>query len=128
MRRFDWLYLAAALPFFVVALGGAEYGAFWIYFAPALVCAVQFVLPTKLGWGFVTVLYGVSAILCTGILLTDVWRFVRGEPLSVLLDADDSVMFLVMLAFLCFFAVALLSRRRRPQRQTGAHTSPDSRG
>ena len=128
MRRFDWLYLAAALPFFVVALGGAEYGAFWIYFAPALVCGVQFVLPTRFGWGLVTVLYGAGAIFCTGILLTDVRRFVRGEPLSVLLDADDSVMFLVMLAFLCFFAVALLTRRRRPHGQTGAHTSPDSKG
>ena len=128
MPRFDWLYLAAALPFLVVALGGAEYGAFWIYFAPALVCVVQFVLPTRFGWGFVTVLYGVSAILGTGILLIDVWRFVRGEPLSVLLDADDSVMFLVMLALLCFFAVALLTRRRRPHGQTGADTSPDSKG
>ena len=128
MRRFDWLYLAAALPFFVVALGGAEYGAFWIYFAPTLVCVVQFVLPTRFGWGLVTVLYGVSAILCTGILLTDVWRFVRGEPLSVLLDADDSVMFLVMLALLCFFAVAFLTHRRRPHRKTRTLAAPDSKG
>lgn len=128
MRRFDWLYLAAALPFLVVALGGAEYGAFWVYFAPALVCAVQFVVPTKFGWGIVTVLYGASAVSYAGILLTDVWRFVKGEPLSVLLDADDSVMFLVMLAFLCFFAVALLTRRRRPYRQTRTHAAPDSKG
>ncbi len=128
MRRFDWLYLAAALPFFVVALGGAEYGLFWIYFAPALFCVVQFVLPTRFGWGFVTVLYGASAIVCAGMLLTDAGRFVRGEPLSVFLDADDSVMFLVMLAFLCFFAVALQRRRRRPHRQTGGHAAPESNG
>lgn len=107
MRRFNWLYLAASLPFLLFAAWGAEYGAFWIYLAPAVLCVVQFFFPTRLGWGLVTVLYGGAVVLYAGLAVADLWRLATGEPLD-LFDADDSVWFLVMLAFLYVLLVGLV--------------------
>ena len=92
MRRFNWLYLAASLPFLLFAAWGAEYGAFWIYLAPAVLCVVQFFFPTRLGWGLMTVLYGGAVVLYTGLAVADLWRLATGEPLDLFLDADDSGM------------------------------------
>jgi hypothetical protein len=108
MRRFNWLYLASSLPFLLFAAWGAEYGASWIYLAPAALCVVQFFFPTRLGWGLVTVLYGGAVILYTGLALADLWRLATGEPLDLFLDADDSAWFLVMLAFLYVLLVGLV--------------------
>jgi hypothetical protein len=120
MRRFNWLYLAASLPFVLVATWGAEYGATWIYLVPALVTVVQFFFPTRLGWGLVTALYGGAVALYTGLAVADLWRLAIGEPLDLFLDADDSVWFLVMLAFLYVLLVGLVvsspwSKKRHPR-------------
>jgi hypothetical protein len=119
MRRFNWLYLAASLPFVLFAAWGAEYEATWIYLAPALVTVVQFFFPTRLGWGLVTVLYGGVVVLYTGLAVADLRRLAIGESLELFLDADDSVWFLVMLAFLYVLLVGLVvsspwSKRRHP--------------
>lgn len=116
MRRYDWLYLVAALPFLFVAMAGAEHGAFWIYFVPALCCGVQFFFPTRLGWAFVTALYVVGAAVGTALLLIETWRFVTGRPLTVFVDADDAAMFILFFTFLVVTAERL--RRRRPSRAT----------
>jgi hypothetical protein len=102
------VYLVVALPFLAFSVLGAEYGAFWLYLAPAVLCAVQFVFPTKLGWTLITVLYGSAVLLYTWLAVADLWRFASGENVSVFLDADDSLAFLLLLAFLYLFLVALL--------------------
>jgi hypothetical protein len=108
MRPSRLVYLAAALPFLAFALLGAEYGAFGLYLAPAVLCAVQFFFPTTLGWTLITVLYGSAVLLYTWLALADLWRLMRGEAVSLFLDSDDSLAFLFLLALLYLFLVALL--------------------
>lgn len=122
MMRFSRLvYLVATLPFIAFAMWGAEYGAFWLYLAPAALCGVQFFFPTRLGWTVITVLYGGGVLLYTWLAVVDLWRFMSGESVSIFLAADDSLAFVLLLAFLYLFLVALLfvsPWRRSPDQRT----------
>jgi len=43
-------YLLLALPFLILALIGAQYGASALYAVPAVICILQFLRPTFFGW------------------------------------------------------------------------------
>lgn len=45
-----WVYLLASLPFLLFALVGIEYGAFLLYFLPALLCVIQYIHPNIFLW------------------------------------------------------------------------------
>jgi len=108
MRRFHWLYLVAAIPLAVLALSGAEYGAFWFYAAPTLVCVAQFVRPSKLGWLALTLLYGAGAGLLTWDLSQRLWRFSwRESPLFF--DPEEAFGFLSVLLVSYVLLVALVA-------------------
>lgn len=119
MRRYSWLYLAAAVPFLLFALLGSEYGAFWIYSVPAIVCVVQFFFPSRIGWFLITALYATGAVLYTWSFAADLWRVTTGESTVLFFDPDDAIAFFVTLGVLYFFLLALVASpwfRRARQR------------
>jgi hypothetical protein len=111
--RGSWVYLLAALPLLVFALVGTEYGAGFKYLIPALLCVVQFLRPTKLGWLVIFVLYLAGTTDYVVALIKDLVRIAGGQQPSILLDSDDSVVFALLVIYLvavCFglFRVRLL--------------------
>jgi hypothetical protein len=123
MGRFNWVYLAAAVPFLIFALSGSEYGAFWIYIAPAALCVVQFFIPTRLAWFLVTALYAAGAAIYTWLLFADLWRvFIARTSAAVFLDPDDAIAFFVMLALWYLFLVALTASSPWSRRTKGGRS------
>lgn len=111
------LYLVCGLLFLGIGVVGAEYGAFLLYLVLSLVCAIQFAYPTALGWAFAFAPVAFVSALWALALVRDLARLALGKPLSVLLDFDDSAIFLLTLA-LCIGATAWMYRLR-PRRLAG---------
>ena len=108
------VYLVAAVLFAVIGLAGLEYGALPAYLLPAFICATQFTYPTPLGWGLVFIPVTFGAALWTFALARDLVWLVLGRRPSVLLDLDDSVVFLA--ALFITIVVAVILYRVRPRR------------
>lgn len=99
-RRGSWIYLVASIPLLAFALAGWEYGAFWGYFVLAIVCISQFFRPMKPVWLFLFVVYSAGSVIYLGLLLSDVGRILAGARPTVLVDADDSFVFGLLVVFL----------------------------
>jgi hypothetical protein len=115
-QRFRWIYALASLLFFLVALVGVEYGAFWGYFFCAGLLLVHMCYPTFVLWALFTGIWCVITIVYCGMAVLDVLRIVQGDAPHVFLDGDDSLMFLVLLA-LCI-GITWIQLRHRPVRRT----------
>lgn len=98
MKRFRWVYLVASVPILLFALWGVEYGAFWFYLVPAVICIAQFFVPTRLGWFVVTGLYATGALLYTWVLAARLWRLFTDEGAALFLDPDEAWEFFAVLA------------------------------
>jgi hypothetical protein len=111
------VYLIAAVLFGVIGLAGLQYGALPLYLLPAIICATQFVYPTPLGWALVFTPVMAGTALWAFALVRDLVWLALGRRPSVLLDLDDSVVFVVLLS-VCI-AIALVLFRVRPGRYAG---------
>jgi hypothetical protein len=80
---------------------------------PALLCLVQFFYPTIFLWGlfFIIFLSG-SAVYCF-LFLFDIYKLIIGLRPSALLDVDDSVVFILLLAILIGITFVLFVSRPR---------------
>jgi len=96
----SWVYLLAAMPVLVFAIVGLEYGAWAFYLLPALLCLVQFFRPTKPVWFVLFVLYLVGTAAYVVALIKDVGQLADGGRPSILLDSDDSVVFVLLVLYL----------------------------
>jgi hypothetical protein len=104
--RRSFAYLAASLPLLLIAIAGLQYGAFPLYAAPAVICLVQFFRPTMVGWLLIFIPYFVlSAAWAFGLARDLVLISINQNP-GILLDLDDSIVFLGLLVIslgLCFW-------------------------
>jgi hypothetical protein len=89
----DPIYLAAAVPFLLLALGALFYDSAGLYFAAVVLCVAQFVRPTRVGWILITGAYALVTCLFVYGFAYDVVSLVRGRRPNILVDADDSVVF-----------------------------------
>ncbi len=110
--RGSWVYLFAALPLLIFALVGLEYGAFVFYLIPALICIMQFFRPTRTVWLVLFVLYLAGTVAYVVALIKDLVRITGGGQPSILVDSDDSVVFVLLI--ICLLAVCYGFYRVRP--------------
>lgn len=120
------VYLIAAALFAVIGLAGIQYGALPAYLLSAIICTTQFAYPTPLGWGLVFAPVMTAAALWAFALARDLVWLALGRRPSVLLDVDDSVVFLVLLS-VCI-AMVLVLYRVRPRRTTAWHADSVDKG
>jgi hypothetical protein len=97
--------LACAL-LVLFTLMGWEHGAYLTFGVAALICLGLVLWPVRLGAAVLFWPFAAAACLYAGLLIIDVWRLSTGGSPSVLLDADDSVFFI--LVELAFIAIAVL--------------------
>jgi uncharacterized membrane protein len=89
----DTIYLAAAVPFLLLTLGALFYDSAGLYFAAVVLCVAQFVRPTRIGWILITGAYALVTCLFVYGFAYDVVSLARGRRPSILLGANDSVVF-----------------------------------
>ena len=114
----------AAAPLTLFALMGWEHGAY-VFVIPALICVALMLWPVRLGAFILFWPFALLACIYGCLLVIDLFILLRGSSPSVLLDADDSMVFVaVELVFLVvsglFFVMgrpfALAAPRRPPER------------
>jgi len=110
-QELRWIYLIAAFPFIAFAFAGWDYGAFFLYITPAVLCLFQYFYPTVIGWFFFFSVFCVGAAAYLWLLLTDVIKLIIGERPRALLDADDSFVFILLEILLCAISYGLFKIR-----------------
>jgi hypothetical protein len=102
-----WLFVLGAIPLILVALVGAQYGAFLPYAILAGICILQIGYPTMVGWGICLVTFLGGAIVYTFALAADITRVVRSQPPQIFLNPTDTAVFLALFAILIFICLGL---------------------
>lgn len=100
------VYGLAAAPLLLFTLMGWEHGAYVTFGVPALICLGLALWPSRLGAATLFWPFAAGACLYGYLLVKDVVVLSRGGAPSVLLDADDSVVFVVL--ELILIAVSML--------------------
>lgn len=100
------VYALAAAPLLLFTLMGWEHGAYLTFGVATLVCLALAAWPARLGAAVLFWPFAAGALVFGFLLLKDVWAVMTGGTVSVLLDADDSVAF--VLVELVVIAVAVL--------------------
>jgi hypothetical protein len=103
------VYFFAALPFFFFGLWGWEHGAFLFYAAVGLFSILQMLFQTFFGWSVMFGLYLVHVTMYTYLFTSDVFL---GSN-DVLVDTDDSVVFIIFYIFILTLFVMLWRVRPR---------------
>ena len=116
-RKHHAVYLVATLPWLFMVAFSQEYGGagavagMIVYSVPVVLCLLQFVFPTRIGWllalGLQLLATG-SAIWFVG----QVFRLLPGDNSLPGTDLDDRVFFVAILVLLC--TITVLIARRRP--------------
>lgn len=109
-----WIFLIAIIPFSLLALMGAEYGAFFLYFWPALLCLIQFIYPTIFLWGIFLIVFLSGSVAYFILILKDIYKLIVGSSPSILIDFDDSIVFILF--FIILVAITLGIFLSRPHR------------
>lgn len=108
-----WVFLIAVLPFLFLALLGIEYGAFFMYIVPSVLCVIQFLFPTLLGWFIVLALY-ISACAVYGYVLgIDVLKLLNDQRPDKLINGTDATVFIV--GFIVLLAISVVLWAARPK-------------
>jgi nicotinamide riboside transporter PnuC len=119
-------YLLFALPLLLIALVGLQYGAFPLYAAPVVICIFQFFRPTMIGWLLIFLPCVAMCFAWLFGLVRDLAYIIIGARPSILLDLDDSLVFLVALALFLGFSWWLW--RIRPAQPVAAQQLPQADG
>ncbi len=104
-------YLLLALPLLLIALIGSQYGAAALYAVPAIICILQFFRPTFIGWLFVFLPCAGMTLVWSGGLLIDIIKIMTKQHPSILLDSNDSIVFIIALAVFVGLSIWLWSVR-----------------
>lgn len=100
-------YLFLALPFLLLALMSAEYGAAALYAVPAIICILQFLRPSFIGWLLVFLpCAGMTSVWSAGLII-DIFKIITRQDTNILLDLNDSVAFIIALGVFCAFSLWL---------------------
>jgi hypothetical protein len=92
---------------------GEDYTFFGAMLVLAALCLIQAQYQWRVTWGVIFALYLLASLLYSGRLILDVIAQFNGQP-QVLLDLDDSVVFVVFVVYVV--AVTWLLYRARPWR------------
>jgi hypothetical protein len=106
------VYVLAAVPLLLFTLMGWEHGAYLIYGIPTLICLGLAVWPLRVGAAILFWPIAAGACLYGALLVQDGVVISQGGTPSVLLDADDSIAFLVLELTLIVVAVLFLAMWR----------------
>ena len=114
-QRGRWIYILSIVPLLFFALWGWEYGAFLLYFSPAILCLIQYLYPTILGWLILFSIYLAGAIVYLYVYFKDLLQLILGTKSgdSIFVDWNDSLIFTVLIALIV--AIALNLYRKRPR-------------
>jgi hypothetical protein len=107
----SWIFLIAAVPWVLTALFAYEYGGFYFYIVPAVLCLVQYFYPTRFLWGCFFGIFTLAAVVYTGFFAVDLVRIIIGAQPDVFVDLDDSVMVLMFWSVLVFVPLFLFTHR-----------------
>jgi hypothetical protein len=115
-RRQPWrgIFVVAALPCFVFALAGWEYGAFPPYAALASICLFQALWPTLLVWGAILAIYATASAVYLYLMAADLIGLARGNQPSIFLGPADDTVFVLLVVVLLAVDVALVLHRPKP--------------
>lgn len=102
------VYAIAALPALVFTLMGWEHGAYMTFGLLTVICLALAVWPARLGAVVLFWPFAAGACLYAWLLAKDFVALARGGQTAVLLDFDDSVVFLVVEAILIAVATLFL--------------------
>lgn len=110
-----WIYILATIPLLFFALWGWEYGAFVLYFAPAVLCLIQYLYPTILCWLILFSIYLAGAVAYLYLYFRDLFQVISGAKSgnSIFADWDDSVIFTILVALIVVIALKLYQKRPR---------------
>lgn len=121
--KHKWIYLVGFVPWILIAIIGAEYGAFWFYVIPAILCLVQYFFPTILLWGVCFFLYLVPIIYYLNYLLADIYRLLVGIRPTAMVNYVDSLVFItfeIVLLLVTYFI--FLSRPKNSSHESNNAT------
>jgi hypothetical protein len=104
-QPFRAVFVVAALPLFLFAVAGAEYGAFALYAALGALCLLQAALPTLAGWGIIVLVYSLGGGMYLYLLIGASLNALRGRPTG-LWDGDAVLPAAITSAF-CLLAIFL---------------------
>jgi hypothetical protein len=90
------VYALAAAPLLLFTLMGWEHGAYVTFGIPALICLGLALWPSRLGAAILFWPFAAGASLYGYLLVKDVMVLSQGGAPSVLLDVDDSVVFVIL--------------------------------
>ena len=112
--KYSWIYLLAALPLFLLALVSLHYNALSVtgYLVLGTVNVIQFLRPTIVGWAICFLIYLVSAIGYSYLIVTDAIKLFSSEPPSALVDIDDTLVFSLLFGYIV--VILLMQWRIRP--------------
>jgi hypothetical protein len=113
------VYLLASGPLILLTLMGWEHGAYLATGVAALLCLGLAVWPLRLGAAVLFWPFAAGACWYGVALLKDVAALMTDGAVSVLLDADDSIVF-VLLELVLIAVSALFFRMWRPRRSDSA--------
>ena len=112
-KKRRWIFLVAFVLFTLVALIGADYGAFLIYMVPAMLCILQYFYPRILVWGILFVIFLLGSVMYSCLLIADIYRLVVGVRPWTLVDVNDSVVFILLSAIVVGITFVVFVSRPR---------------
>ena len=107
----NWIFIIGCILFVLLGLIGSQYGAFFIYMIPAVLCIIQFCYPTIFLWGLFLILFLSASTIYFILLLTDIYKLITGLRPIALMDLDDSFVFIFLLAILLGITIVLFFSR-----------------
>lgn len=110
-----WVYILGSITLLLFALWGWEYGAFMPYLPIAALCIVQCFYPTMIGWGILFCVYLTGAGMYLYIFFRDLFQLIIGSKsaTSILVDLDDSIVFITLIGLIMVIAFSLYKIRPR---------------
>jgi hypothetical protein len=118
------LFVAAALPLAIVGAFGAEYGALLPYGVLAVICVMQAIYPTLLGWWGVVSIYGIFSVIYVWVLIKDLLEMASGGQTGIFWTPGDSAAFVILLLTLLGIFIGLLRCRPRVVEKKNAGGDP----
>ena len=117
LRRPIAVYIVAAFGFLFFGLMGHDFPPYlYIGIALALLCFFQAYYQNVAVWWGVLILYAVGAVFYGWALIEDLIMLAQHEHGRILLDFDDSVVFVAFVVLLFAVTIWLLSSRPSPNR------------
>lgn len=93
-------YVLAAIPFVLVAMYGWDDGAGPVYLALALLCACQYIYPTRLAWCLVFFCFAVASSVYAYWLVAELLNLPSSISGKLLADRSDLIAYIIWLAIL----------------------------